>query len=178
MDGADEASWAEEDVAMMTRPACAIVIAGSFVAGDALADKQADTKRALKPHPVVVCERNDNITLEGVVIEASKEVAVTSGASCKLTIRNSKIVSTGNFAISLGGSSKVTLDSVEIDGKWASVTSGGSANVTIVSSTLRGPFSVGGSATVKLANSTLHGARSVTSGATFVDGGGNKFHTK
>ena len=72
----------------------------------------------------------------------------------------------------------MTLESVEIDGKWASVTSGGSANVAIASSTLRGPLAVNGSATVKLSNSTLHGGKSVTSGATFVDGGGNKFHAK
>lgn len=162
---------------MSIRWTCAIVVAGAFVATDVRAEDKKTEKPALKAHKPVACEVNGNITLDGVLIE-TKDVAVSAGASCKLTIRNSKIVSTGNFAVTLGGSSQVILESVEISGKWASVTSGGSTNATITSSTLRGPFSVGGSATVKMSNSTVRGGKSVTSSATFVDGGGNKFHRK
>ena len=91
----------------------------------ARSEVDADDKKppALKPHKPITCEKAETVTLDGVLIE-TKDVAVTAGTNCKLTITNSKIVSTGNFAVSLGGSSKVTLTGVEVSGKWASITSG------------------------------------------------------
>jgi hypothetical protein len=153
-----------------------IVFGGSIAVA---ADAGADDKKAaaLKPHKPVVCEKNEKVTLDGVLIE-TKDIAVLVGTNCKLAITNSKIVSTGNFAMSFGGSSRVTLTNVEVIGKWAAVTSGGSTDVTIKGSTLRGPFSVGGSATVRLSGSNVHGPKSVTASARFVDEGGNKFHDK
>jgi hypothetical protein len=132
---------------------------------------------ALRPHKPIVCERNEQVTLDGVLIETTG-TAVTTGASCTLSITNSKIVSTGSFAITPGGSSRVTFENVEVSGKFASISTGGSADVTVKSSTLKGPLMIGGSATLKLSTSHVHGGRSVTKSATFVDSGGNTFHKK
>jgi hypothetical protein len=128
--------------------------------------------RAEKP---VLCQRNDNVLLENVLIETDG-VAITTQGNCTLTVRNSKIVSTKNAAIQTMGSSQVTVENTETIGKLGAIMNAGSAMVTIKRSTLRGTFAVEGSSTVKLENSQVHGARNVGKSSIYVDGGGNTFH--
>lgn len=166
--------WGKRNVVKRVADLPAVQPGGDTAKPAPVGDAKPATFRPQKP---IMCERNEQMTLDGVLIETA-DVAVTAGASCTLTIKNSKIVSTKNFAITPGGSSKVTLENVEVNGKFASISSGGSANVTVTSSTLRGPLTVGGNATLTLSTSHVHGGRSVTKSATFVDGGGNTFHTQ
>lgn len=144
------------------------------------ATKPADpraTTGALKPGKPVMCQRNDNVTLEGVIIE-TEGVAITTQGNCSLTVRNSKIVSTKSAAVQTMGSSTVTFEDTEVIGKSGSIMNAGSAYVTIKRSTLRSTFAVEGSSTVKLENSHVHGPRNVGKSSTYIDGGGNTFHKK
>lgn len=130
--------------------------------------------KAAKP---VMCQRNERITLENVIIETDG-VAITTQGNCSLTVRNSKIVSSTTSAIQTMGSSMVEIENTEVIGKWGSVMNAGSAMVKIDKSTLRGTFGVEGSSTVTLSNSHVHGTRNVGKSSTYRDGGGNTFHKK
>jgi hypothetical protein len=154
----------------MTKPGT-LALLGLLVA---TVPASADRLQAKKP---IVCQRNDDLRLEGIVIETDG-VAITAEGNCRLVIRNSKLISTKSAAVMTMGSSMVTLENVEVVGKWGSVMNAGSAMVKIRSSTLRGMFGVQGSSTVKLADSHVHGDRSVTSSATYIDGGRNTFHRR
>jgi hypothetical protein len=148
--------------------------AGSAPAESKPAPPASGNLKATKP---IMCQRNDSITLENVIIETDG-VAITTQGNCSLTVRNSKIVSSTTSAIQTMGSSMVEIQNTEVIGKWGSVMNAGSAMVKIDRSTLRGTFGVEGSSTVTLSNSHVHGARSIGKSSIYRDGGGNTFHKK
>lgn len=95
---------------------------------------QIDETKLEKRTRAVACAANQNVTLDGVLLDIA-DAPIQAVGNCKVTIRNSHVK--GAAALQLGGNSDVTIENSLIEGAVALQLTD-NAGVSIKSSTIRG----------------------------------------
>ncbi|WP_428262839.1 right-handed parallel beta-helix repeat-containing protein [Haliangium sp.] len=101
----------------------------------------------LTPYPPVSCTGNDDLTLDGVYIEASENGIEILG-NCDVVITNSE-VRAGGDAIHITGNGSVRVENCVIDGGRTSVSIRGNGDVIATGSRFFGPREVVGNGDIQ-----------------------------
>ncbi|HEV3141799.1 MAG TPA: hypothetical protein VGY57_14840 [Vicinamibacterales bacterium] len=106
---------------------------------------QIDESKLQKRTRAVACAANQNITLDGVLLDIA-DAPIQAIGNCKVTIKNSHVK--GAAAVQLAGSSDVTIENSLIEGAVA-IQLTENAGVSIKSSTIRGKIERAGNVNFK-----------------------------
>ncbi len=90
----------------------------------------------------IVCSSNEDIRLDGVVIQAGAGTAVTASGNCDVTLTNCQL--SGDVGVSASGNSDVTLVGCTVQGSGEALMVSGNGDIHLENTTVQGEEMVSG----------------------------------